>query len=322
MPGSNRVFVSAIFLMLIAACSRADAPVAPEPTNATSKATGMAPAVVPYVLENTEVREITSKSLGRTYQVLVSLPESYQADPAHRFPVLFVADANYGFPLLRSLAARVGDHGAGLEDFVLVGLSYAKGDTPAYSRRRDYTPTVPSDDDYVSDMPGRAPEFGQAGAYRRFIADEVFPLVAANYRVDMKRKIFAGHSYGSLLGTDILLSEPTMFEKYILSSPSLWFDNKVALAKEGAYAREHGDMVAEVFLAVGEYEAVMPGSGDRRYSTTEDLLRDMQLLQKQLESRHYPGLRIQSQVLAGENHLTGNPVAYTRGLQWALPPAE
>lgn len=318
MPLLRPLLLSTMVCLTASACSSSQPPATAQAAE-TRSATAV-PDARPYTLKNTEVREITSKSLGRSYEVLVSFPESYQTNPNHRFPVLFVADANYAFPLMRSLAARVGGHGAGLEDFVLVGLAYAEGDTPEYSRRRDYTPTVPSDSDHTSDMPGRAPAFGEAAAYQKFIHDEVFPLVARHYRVDMDRKIFAGHSYGALLGTQILLTQPTMFTHYILSSPSLWFDDKVLMSREGDYAKAHKDMVAAVFLTAGSFETIASDSSDRRYNQSADLVRDMQAFHRQLQARNYPGLRIQSQVLADEDHLSGNPNAFTRGLKWALPP--
>jgi predicted alpha/beta superfamily hydrolase len=271
-----------------------------------------------YVLTHTEIRDITSGPLGRTYQLFVSLPHSYHDDLAHRFPVMFVTDASYAFPLVRNIARMVGDGGKGLEDFVLIGLSYAVGDTPQYSRRRDYTPT-PNSEDTVSDMPGRAALHGEAEAYRRFIADEVFPFVAEHYRVDMQRKIFAGHSYGGLFGAHIVLTEPTMFERYILSSPSLWYDNKVILERERAYAAAHTDMRANVFLAIGAFETVKPSSQNRRYHRNNDMVRDLKTFEARLRSRRYPNLRIESTVIADEDHLTVYPAAITRGLMWALP---
>lgn len=274
----------------------------------------------PYVLANTEVRDITSGPLGRTYQLFVSLPPSYEERVTHRFPVLFVTDANYAFPLVRNIGQMVGDRGKGLEDFVLIGLSYAKGETGQYSRRRDYTPTTNSEDT-VSDMPDRPALHGEAEVYRRFIADEVFPLVAESYRVDMNRKIFAGHSYGGLLGAHILLTEPTMFERYILSSPSLWFDDKVMLARERAYAAAHTDMRADVFLSIGAFETVNPSSGNKRYHRNNDMVRDLRTFEAQLRSRRYPSLRIQATVIDDEDHLTVYPAAITRGLMWALPAA-
>lgn len=301
----------------LSACHQANVP---EPPVATP-VEPVEPSFPAYVLPNTEVRDITSGPLGRTYQLFISLPPSYEERVTHSFPVLFVTDASYAFPLVRNIGLMVGDRGKGLEEFVLVGLSYAKGETGQYSRRRDYTST-PNSEDTVSDMPdGRPAIHGEAEAYRRFIADEVFPLVAESYRVDMNRKIFAGHSYGGLLGAHMLLTEPTMFQRYILSSPSLWFDNKVMLARERAYAAAHTDMRADVFLAIGGFETVKPSSGNKRYHRNNDMVRDLRTFEAQLRSRRYPNLRVEAAVIDDEDHLTVYPAAITRGLMWALPAA-
>jgi predicted alpha/beta superfamily hydrolase len=269
----------------------------------------------PYLLENTEVRDVHASELKRDYQVFVSLPPSYRTSQ-RSYPVLFVTDATYAFPLIRSIARRVGDHAPGLEEFVLVGLSYSKGDTAEFSRRRDYTPGQYADIAKIkSDMPGRSPEFGQSDGYMRFLSAEVFPLVAKHYRVDMKRKIFVGHSYGSLLGLDILFRDPGMFEYYILGSPSLWFDHRLMFAREKTYAASHRDMKANVFFGVGRLER--PNRDDR---DADDMVGDLRQFVGALESRRYPGLKIQSRTFDGEDHLTVYPGIITRGLKWALSP--
>ena len=92
-----------------------------------------------YLLDDTEVRDVHAQALNRDYQVFVALPESYRAS-SRRYPVLFVTDAAYGFPVApQHRLAPVSKH-AGLEEAIVVGLSYAKGDSAVYSRRRDYTP--------------------------------------------------------------------------------------------------------------------------------------------------------------------------------------
>lgn len=277
---------------------------------AMASAAAFAQAAAPYALTNTEVLSLTSKDLKRDYEIFVSLPESYKTS-TRRYPVVFVADANYAFPVGRALAARVGAHGRGLEEFILIGLSYAKGDTPEYSRRRDYTPAPSMQTGLKSDMPGRSPAFGEAEGYRRFIANEVFPLVAQHYRADMNRKIFNGHSYGSLLGLHILFTEPSMFSHYILGSPSFWYGENVMFAREKSYAAGHKDLKANVFFAVGGLET---GKDD------DDMVGDLQRFKTTLAARRYPGLRIESKVLPDEDHLSVAPLIMTRGLKWALPP--
>jgi len=273
-----------------------------------------------YQLDGTEVLELPARSDGkglpRAYQLFVGLPAGYADSGTRRYPLLFVPDAAYAFPLIRSIARRVGTGGAGLEDFILVGLSYAKGDTPQQSRGRDYTPSPGGPKNHDG---ARRPDYGQAEAHRRFIADEVLPLIARSYRVDMARKTFAGHSYGALLGAHILLSEPAMFERYALSSPSLWFDQGLMFKREAAYAAGHQDLPARVLLSAGQFEAVR--RGDPRYVQDDgDLVADMQRFEKLLKSRRYPGLSVRSEVIAGEDHLSVNPVSLTRALKWAFRP--
>jgi predicted alpha/beta superfamily hydrolase len=303
--------------VLLSACTQE----APSATVAAPSAPELqAPSPPPaYALENTEVRDIPSRILKRDYQIYVSLPASYGNQPGRHYPVLFVTDAPYAFPLIRSIARRVGDHGDGLDDFILVGLSYAKGDTPVYSRDRDYTPTPNGSPDAVSDMPGRPVLYGEADGYRRFIAEEVFPFVAGNYRADMHDKIYAGHSYGGLLGVQILLTDPGMFEHYILGSPSLQFDKKIMFRWEQTYAASHKDMPADVFVAIGSFETIKPESGNPRYHHENDMVRNWQAMEKLLKSRHYPGLRVHSTIIDDEDHLTVFPSIITRGLMAMLP---
>lgn len=274
----------------------------------------------PYVMNNTDVVDVRATRLNRDYQLFVSLPPSYERS-ARSYPVLFVTDADYAFPLTRSIAKRLGTGQHGVEEFILVGLSYAKGDTPEYSRRRDYTPIGTAESGRRSDMPGRAPAFGESEGYRRFIKEEVFPVVAKRYRADMDRKVFAGHSYGSLLGLHIAFTDPSMFSQYILGSPSLWYGKRVMFEREKAYAANHKDLNARFYFAVGGLETLKPGSADTRYNTQDDMVADLREFESVLKSRKYPGLTIDTAVLADEDHLSVAPAIITRGLKWALPSA-
>ena len=274
-----------------------------------------APASAPasYVLENTQVRDIRAQALKRDYQVYVALPDSYQQGNK-RYPVLFVVDANYAFAIVRNIAQRLNKH-AGMEEVVVVGLSYANGDGGVYSRRRDYTPTTPRKHDYRSDMPGRQPAFGEAKAYGQFISGEVFPFIASNYRVNMQRKVFIGHSYGSLLGLQFLLTEPRTFEHYILGSPSLWYDAGVMFDREQAYAASHKDLPASVFFGIGGLEKLAAGKKRSRLEEEADMLADLREFDGKLKSHKYPGLKTRLRVFEDEDHASVFPFILTHGLR-------
>ena len=207
-----------------------------------------------------------------------------------------------------------------MPEFILVGLGYARGDTGEYSRRRDYTPSAHGDRDATSDMPGRPVVYGAAEGYRRFVAEEVFPFIASHYRADMAHKVFAGHSYGSLFGAYVMLTTPEMFDGYVLGSPSLWFDDHLLFARERAFAGTHKDLHARVYLGAGEFESLAPKgrSHDARYNTDVDMVADTKAFARTLASRHYPGLAVRTEVIAGEDHLTVAPALMTRGLMWTL----
>jgi predicted alpha/beta superfamily hydrolase len=282
-----------------------------------SSQTASPAAPSPFVLDNTEVRDIRATGLKRDYQVYVALPDSYRASTKN-YPVVFVTDANYAFPIARNISQRLTKH-AGMEETIVVGLSYAKGDTGLYSRRRDYTPTVPRKHDYRSDMPGRKVALGEAPAYARFLADQVLPLIAKNYRADMKRKFFVGHSYGSLLGLQILFSEPRMFEHYILGSPSLWYDGGVMFDRAETYGERHRDLQANVFFGVGGLERLAPGKKRSRAEEDADMVADLRDFDAALKAHRYPNLRTQVKVFADEDHASVFPLVLTHGLRAVLP---
>lgn len=275
--------------------------------------TDRAPEGRPYELKDTQVWTVPDPLSGRRYQLFVSLPASYDQDVDRRYPVLYVTDADYAFPVIRSIARRVRDDGKVLEDFILVGLSYAEGDAPRFSRNRDYTPTPAGD---PKDR-GKSFVHGGAEAYRRYIQGQVLPFIERKFRADVSRRILMGHSYGGLLGAHILFTEPTMFSDYILGSPSLWYDKRHMFRVESRYAETHQDLPANVFMYIGAFEAARPG--DPRYHQELDMVRDMQLFEQRLKARNYPRLTITSEIVDKENHLTVFPSGLTRGLVAVLP---
>lgn len=267
-----------------------------------------------YEMPNTVVHALPSTASHRPYQVWVDLPPSYTSS-SKKYPVVFVVDADYSFPLVRSIRNRLGAGGRNIEEFILVGLSYAAGDSPTESRSRDYTPTDALQHPHRPDQYG-ATHYGEAAAYRDYIEQQVFPLMAGRYRVDMSRRFFVGHSYGGLFGAFVLLTRPGMFQTYILSSPSLQYDNHVMKQYEQDYAKSHADLAARVLLYDGSYETVRKGP---RYNTSVDMVQDAGELARTLKKRGYPHLSVESFVIPDEDHLSVYPAMISRALLRVLP---
>lgn len=267
----------------------------------------------PVALADTQALSIRDAQAGRDYPVWIGLPASYAKEPQRRYPVLYVTDALYSFPLVRSIRNLVGQQGVNIEDFILVGLPPQTGLTSKQSRSRDYTPTMP-----VRHDPGdySAEVYGEAAHYRDFLADQVFPQVESRYRIDSGRRIYAGHSLGGLFGAYVLLTRPEMFGTYILSSPSLWYDAHVMDRIEADYAAGHRDLPASVLLSTGQYETQGP---QPRYFKRNDMVGDNARFAATLKARGYPGLRVETTVIDGEDHFTVYPTVMTRALLRVLP---
>lgn len=265
----------------------------------------------PYEIVGSEVWDVPDPLSGRSYQVFIALPPSYADRPGHRYPVLYVTDADYAFPLIRQIGRRLNGHGPKVEEFILVGLSYAVGEDGMASRRRDYTPAPPG-------ARGGPPEavYGLGGAYVVYLRDQVLPFVARRYRTDENKRYFLGHSYGGLLGTQIMFTQPELFSGYILGSPSYWFANHYMDEKEASFAATHKDLPARVYMYVGQYENVKPG--DPRYTKRYNMITDARRMSLALRSRNYPSLDIKLDVLETEDHLSVAPGGFTRGLRFLL----
>lgn len=304
----QRQFPSALLIAVIATFG-----VFGSPTQAQTQSTPKVQAGEgrPYEIADSEVWDVPDPVSGRGYQVFVALPPSYAKQPQRRYPVLYVTDADYAFPIVRQLGRRLNVEGPRIEEFILVGLSYGKGEDGGVSRQRDYTPTPNG----PSSAPANAIH-GQSRAYQIYLRDQVKPFVTARYRADPGRAIFLGHSYGALLGAQILFTEPGLFSGYILGNPSLWYDKRYALKLEARYAKQNQDLAANVFLYVGAYEALR--KGDQRYNQTVDMVADNKALETALQSRKYPSLKLKSAVLNDEDHLTVAPRGFTQGLKYLL----
>ncbi|WP_293984166.1 alpha/beta hydrolase-fold protein [Stenotrophomonas sp.] len=265
------------------------------------------------VLPDTEAWTVRDP-LGREYPIWVALPAGYERDTHLRYPVLYVTDALYSFPLARSVRNMVGQGGAHLAPFILVGLPPQQGLSSQQSRSRDYTPTQPvrrTGDDYTDGI-----TYGGAAHYRDFLADHVLPQVEARYRTDPAQRAFAGNSYGGLFGAYALLTRPAMFQRYILSSPSLWFDQHVINRIEADYADAHADLNARVLLSIGAHET--PAS-DAPFAARNDMVAHTRSFAERLRGRGYPGLWLETRVVADEDHLTVYPVMLTRALLALFP---
>jgi predicted alpha/beta superfamily hydrolase len=120
------------------------------------------------------------------------------------------------FPHVAGLV-QVGGMNGSMRSFLLVGIENTQ-------RRRDLTPPTASDRDRKI-----APVVGGAAAFRKFLREELMPLIRTRYRTTGESAI-VGESLAGLFIVDTLLAEPDLFDTYIAIDPSLWWDDGRFLA--------------------------------------------------------------------------------------------
>ncbi|MEM9631441.1 MAG: alpha/beta hydrolase-fold protein [Pseudomonadota bacterium] len=258
-----------------------------------------------FFINNSQRHEIASETLGRSYEVFVKTPAGYN-DPENEnitYPVIYLNDGSYTFQVASGVTHLPMGYSHRFERAILVGISYALGEKGMPSRVRDFTP--------VKDERWKKYETGGAPAYLKFLEEEVFPFVERNYRANPERRILSGQSLGGSFGVWVLFERPDLFSSYILTSPTLWYKDKFVFDLEKQFAKNHDDLKAKVYLAVGELETVENGM---RNAMVAQLLE----LEEVLRGRNYPGLDMNVEVISGALHETTFPQAFTRGAHWIL----
>ena len=154
-----------------------------------------------------------------------------------------------------------------------------------------------------------AEECGRAAVHQAFVTDQVLPLLDDTYRISDRTLV--GHSFSGLFALRWLLDAPAPFVRYLLASPSVWWDDRVMFEVEEERARRGGDIDAAVFLSAG---------GEERGEEPFNMVPKIELLAARLASRGYPSLRLDHQVMPGDHHSSTIGAAVSKGLRSLFSP--
>jgi len=263
-------------------------------------------------IPSTESFVVHSSVAHRDFEVAVALPRGYSQ--SGKYPVLYVLDANWVFPIAvetaRLLAIGPKEHPTGdlNESPVIVGIGYPVGLywNAIAPRLKDFTPTPdPEVVRQIGRNVGFSPESsgsGGAAALLECLATELLPFVERRYRVDGGRRALFGHSLGGLFATYVLFHQPALFGGYLITSPALDWDHEVTWKYEQEFADGHKDLPARVFLTTG--------SLDEQYTAMAGKLNDV------FRSRRYGGLVWHYEVFPGETHASVGALSLSHGIRW------
>ena len=292
-----------------------------------------ASTAVEVSLENTEERILHSEVLAEDFRILVARPFGPPPGPGG-YPVLYLLDADVSFPLVRQVAFSLLS-GFELPPVLIVGIGYPGGIRQGMQlRNRDYTPTPDPVFMEYNERWGGGPATeggsGGAGKFLRFVREKLQPWVESSFGADPQDATIVGVSFGGLFATYTLLHQPDTFQRYVIGSPSLWWDKKVAFGYEEAWDEAHDDLDARVFIAAGGHEtaeheeealARLPEAMRRPMLEFQEaidggaqMVELIDLFVASLGGRGYPSLDLTYHVFPGETHASVPPMVISRGL--------
>lgn len=166
----------------------------------------------------------------------IFLPRGYETS-GEKYPVIYLLDGSTDEDFI---------HIAGLVQFqsfpwldmlpetIVVGIANIH-------RKRDFT--------FISNNVRdnkELPTSGGSEKFIRFMRNELQPYIAEFYKIS-EEKTLIGLSMWGLLASEILLKQPSLFDNYLIVSPSTWWDNESLLKQTPSPVKK----TKNIFVAVG-----------------------------------------------------------------------
>jgi predicted alpha/beta superfamily hydrolase len=186
---------------------------------------------------------LQSKILGEERTLLISTPADYGQSQG-RYPVLYLTDGDAHLTHTRGTVDFLVRNDL-IPSVIIVGVTNT-------DRTRDLTPThanITEEDETVREFPTS----GGGSRFLDFFERELFPYVESHYRTQPYR-LFAGHSFGGLFALNALFTRPDMFDAILAVSPSLQWDDDLALRQAESFLAEPRTLNVSLFVAMADEE--------------------------------------------------------------------
>jgi len=265
---------------------------------------------MPYHIPDVVTHQIKSTNVDQTFAIHVLQPIT-KKDGSEKFPVLYMTDANGG---IDEQIAHFLHLGGDAPRFIIVGIGYpvdhALGGLNI--RNRDLTPTPSARLEAEFGLPvdgvpsiTSGKKSGGAREFLSFIRDELVPFVDKNYNTIEGDRGYFGDSLGGLFGLYTLFHEPDTFSRYIIGSPSIWYDDTLSIKYAEKFLASDQLLNARVYMSVGELEET---AGDQMVSNVYKMF-------ALLKSKPMPDLDIKMEVIPGETHTSVPAINLIKGIQ-------
>ena len=239
----------------------------------------------PFVLR--VIDEIQSVGLSEKRILIIYLPEGYNRNDTTKYPVVYLLDDSADEDFI---------HIVGLYQFnsfpwinrvsrsITVGIA-------TVDRRRDFTyPTT------IEKDKAKYPTTGKSANFISFLEHELQPFIEKTYKADSSKTLI-GQSLGELLATETLLTKHSLFNNYIIVSPSLWWDNGSLLKRSSEILVSNFNRNINAYISVGK-EGLVPGDNPRVMEV------DNNLVAEKIKSSKSKAVTVFFDYLPQENHTT------------------
>ncbi len=168
---------------------------------------------------------IYSNILREKRKIWVSMPDTTSPDGRfypQRYPVVYLLDGDENsFATVAVLLHQLGggSGNTGFPQMILVGI-------PNTNRTRDLSPTHGNPSPALDSM--SSSQSGGGENFISFIENELIPHIDSSYPTAPYR-VLIGHSLGGLTAVHILINHTKLFNAYLASDPSLWWDHQALL---------------------------------------------------------------------------------------------
>jgi uncharacterized protein len=242
-------------------------------------------------LGTTKEHTLNSEYVDEKYDISIYLPPSY-FDSDKKFPVLILTDAFHGFGIAKNTADLL-IFGKELPEIIIVGIGFKAKNTVEYVKKRARDFTTVSVEGFST--------FGGAKNFYEFLKHELFPFLEKNYRIDLNDKALSGFSFGGQFATFVLLEHTSDFNRYIIGSPSIWWDeNLINIAKDKIEEIKNNNLIVYTFMGENEGAVV-------------NLWKEINEI---YENNKNENLKFKQSLVKGKTHTGVFQAEFSTGLEW------
>jgi uncharacterized protein len=243
---------------------------------------------------------------GKLYHMYVSLPASYSINDTVHYPVLYVLDGKYSFNLFHT-TRQIMDMGKEIEHVIIVAIG---DDSKTYNewltnRHADFTPSHNAQNDSLFtkllQLPAGSLRSGGADLFLKFLKHDLIPHINKKYKTNSDNSIY-GHSLGGLFAGYCLLTDPYLFSRYSINSPSFWWNPQEIDSLIKQFTQAPLNRKTDIFISAGSLEGNM-------------MIAPVNRFKEAIAASNNKNIAISSQVFENETHLSVVPACNSRTLK-------